>query len=839
MASRLSSLLVTDGVVSVKRMEHAFQRQVIYGGSLDTILLEMNIVSEERLVQYLSKATGLPPATREETEAVDPATVARCPMDVARIYRIVPLCFAEGALRLLVQEPVEMAVLEELANELEVPVQPLVVPEYRFHLVFTRVYGGTPDARYETLARRAEEIAPSQPVGKARTIIVDTSSSASLSGPVPRPNAPAPPTPASPPAAPAARLQPAEEPAQRLEQGSGDRRAVTLEPPPRRPERRTMEMATAALTRRSESDRVREGHAPTEPGIGAPAPLPAQPGSGPVTAPSEPAPRADTPPAREVLGRQDTAPLGHIALTAPTSPIAPTSTSSKAPTSPGKRSARLGPAAQAVMNMPPELPTAPLAPEAAMEALPHADDRDLIFNLLLRAMRDRVHYAALFTVQDGSAIGRIAIDGDEIDRADIARIMISLDQASPFRTVVRSVAPYFGALATGTPTIDIMLAALGGMPRSGLLLPVVLRGRVVAIALGHSGDQQLEPSALAALLPVATRAAEAISRLIVKTKVQRRVEQTDASADHRPAASARAITAEPTTQEMPHPPIDSVLSAVQSEDPAVAKAARISALARPAEAVAALAAYFPGELRIERYELEGRAIPAAEHGPLLELTVAMGATAGDLLIAKMRDIDRDTRYYAALCAAESRPRAAVDSLVERLFDSDYGVRSIAIDALKGYPQAVLDQGLQPAREALLSSQPARVQAAANALAKIGDAAAVPVLIDVLDQGTDAAEHARRALIKLTKQDCGTSASQWRTWWNEHRERHRMEWLIEALGQKDENLASEAVEELRQATGEYFGFHHDLPQKERDQAQQRWIDWWEQSGRQRFAAGLKS
>jgi HEAT repeat protein len=822
MASRLSSLLVSDGVVSVKRMEHAFQRQVIYGGSLDTILLEMNIVPEERLVQYLAKATGLPPATREETEAVDPATVARCPMDVARIYRIVPLCFAEGALRLLVQEPVEMAVLEELANELEVPVQPLVVPEYRFHLVFTRVYGGTPDARYETLARRAEEIAPSQPVGKARTIIVDTSSSASLSGPVPRPIVPAPVAPASPPAAPAARPQPAEEPAQRLEQGPGEGRRE-LEPPPRRPERRTMEMATAALARRSESDRVREGHASTEPGIGAPAPLPAQPASGPVTAPPELAPRAA--PAREVLGRMDTAPFGH-------------DLTSTAPASPGKRSARLGPAAQAVMNMPPELPTAPLAPEAAMEALPHADDRDLIFNLLLRAMRDRVHYAALFTVQDGSAIGRIAIDGDEIDRADIARILIPLDQASPFRTVVRSVAPYFGALATGTPTIDIMLAALGGMPRSGLLLPVVLRGRVVAIALGHSGDQQLEPSALAALLPVASRAAEAISRLIVKTKAQRRVEQTDASAD-RPATSARAITAEPTTQEMPHPPIDSVLSAVQSEDPAVARAARISALARPAEAVAALAAHFPGELRIERYELEGRAIPAAEHGPLLELTVAMGAAAGDLLIEKMRDIDRDTRYYAALCAAESRPRAAVDSLVERLFDSDYGVRSIAIDALKGYPQAVLDQGLQPVREALLSILPARVQAAANALAKIGDAAAVPVLIDVLDQGTDAAEHARRALIKLTKQDCGTSAPQWRAWWSEHRDRHRMEWLIEALGQKDENLASEAVEELRQATGEYFGFHHDLPQKERDQAQQRWIDWWEQSGRQRFAAGPKS
>ena len=58
--SRLSSLLVRDGLVGVKRMEKAFQRQVIYGGSLDTILLEMNVLSEERLTQYLALSSGLP-----------------------------------------------------------------------------------------------------------------------------------------------------------------------------------------------------------------------------------------------------------------------------------------------------------------------------------------------------------------------------------------------------------------------------------------------------------------------------------------------------------------------------------------------------------------------------------------------------------------------------------------------------------------------------------------------------------------------------------------------------------------------------------------------------------
>ena len=80
MTSRLSSLLVRDGVIGVKRMEKAFQRQVLYGGGLDTILLEMGEITEQRLLQYLSLATGLPPANAGELEPSDERAI----VDVAR-----------------------------------------------------------------------------------------------------------------------------------------------------------------------------------------------------------------------------------------------------------------------------------------------------------------------------------------------------------------------------------------------------------------------------------------------------------------------------------------------------------------------------------------------------------------------------------------------------------------------------------------------------------------------------------------------------------------------------------------------------------------------------------
>src|SRR4051812_14932576 len=125
MPSRLSSLLVRDGLVGVKRMEKAFQRQVIYGGSLDTILLEMSLVPEDRLTQYLALASGLPPAARDEGHDISPDALAVIPRDLAEKHRAIPLAIVGEAIRILVCSPLELDQLEDLADVLDRPLQPL------------------------------------------------------------------------------------------------------------------------------------------------------------------------------------------------------------------------------------------------------------------------------------------------------------------------------------------------------------------------------------------------------------------------------------------------------------------------------------------------------------------------------------------------------------------------------------------------------------------------------------------------------------------------------------------------------------------------------------------
>lgn len=911
MASRLSSLLVRDGLVGVKRMENAFQRQVIYGGCLDTILLEMNLLPEERLLQYLSLATGLPPATRSEIDVQDPEAVAKCAVDAARMYRVVPLCLAEGALRVLVHDPVDMGLLEELANDLEFPVQPLVVPEYRFHLTFARTFGGTPNARFIALAKRAEESTPSSPVGRARTIIVEES---------------APLEPADEDAidhsvvdvdVPPSRVADEEGLAQRIDAGAARQLAQVVDEDEDEDEEVTRERLGAAPTEPMRLERLAAdtsaGHGRAQPratilGVGLPGAeyfLPSGNDSEPieltpkkvVTAPMgsrNPPLGNDRVVGTAVATPDDTAPaaeagvqvLAQVKLVARPVGEATRRAASEPGPAPG-RDARAGARA--------ELSSEPLPPAQARAALENADDRDLIFEVLLRAIHHHAWYAGLLTIQGGAAIGRIAIAGDALDREAIGGVLIPLDTVSAFQKVVRSAAPHVGPITTGDPEIDGMIQRMGQVvPPSALLLPVVLRDRVVAIAVGHNRDEPLDVSALPELLPLAQVAAEAILQLLVKTKAQSSKHAPPAQAQPRPASPAPVppvvvppapvvkteaeplppppeagredddlspeisvspmpdTPAAPATSTAPATPtapataaapatmapepaesMDTLLDAIEGEDRELAARAKASALGRPGELVRALALRFPGKLVVDRYALGGRTMPAAQHGPLLALVIELGNAAADLLIAKMSDSKREVRYYATLCAEELRPRTAVSALVDRLFDVDYGTRTAAIHALTRYLPEEIDMGLVRARQALHTEDSERVQAAAHALAEIGDIRAIPDLLDAVARDDRASEHARRALIQLTKQDFGMSARKWRAWWQKHKKEHRIEWLIEGLAHKEEHIRRSAVEDLRRLTGEFFGYQYDGPRRDREQGRQRWLDWWNTVGSKRF------
>jgi len=769
--SRLSSLLVRDGLVGVKRMEKAFQRQVIYGGSLDTILLEIGAVPEERLAQYLALASGLPPAARDESKAIDAAAVALLPADLAEQFRAVPLSIVAGdALRVLVTSPLELSELEDLADLLDRPLQPLMTPEYRWHLAFAAAYGGDAPARFSTLARTLAIETPLEPVGRAKTVIVDGVQAMHDTQPLamePRP--PAPPAP----------------PLVRDSQGSP--RTMT---PPNLP--RTLTPPQVPVLR---------------PPAAAVAPQKTLVG---ITAP-----KTDFIPEPDAKVT-----LQGAAVAAPPEAAAPVVVK------------RIGSAPITTVGR-----DSPLAIVRARDMLGAAEDRDTVFITLLRATRARARYAGLLTVQGGAAIGRVALAEPGLDTASIASVLIPLDVVSPFRAVAHNQQPHIGSLATSDAAIDAMITRLGGsVPPSALLMPIVLRDRVVAIVVAHRGHGELKLVDVAELLPLASAAADALGRLIVQHK---RAVPAEIEADlqdtqrHQLPIAVEGGEPELSFAGDPSRPIDAVLDEIEQAREGGAEEAVFEAIERSRDTLGALMRRFPGTPRVDRFAVTGRSLRAAQYGGLLDLVVRLGEPATDLLVEQMASPQRDVRFYATICAAELRPRSAIVALVERLFDLDYGVRAAAMEALAGYPVAELTQSLARARRAVHSTDPEIVAAAVSAIVTLGDIEAVGDLIAALERSDRGSEHVRRALVALTAQDFGTSERKWRKWWDGAKKRHRIEWLIEGLTHKEDAIREGAIQDLRRLTGEYFGYHHDLPRKERDAAAERWTAWWRETGQRRF------
>lgn len=123
--------------------------------------------------------------------------------------------------------------------------------------------------------------------------------------------------------------------------------------------------------------------------------------------------------------------------------------------------------------------------------------------------------------------------------------------------------------------------------------------------------------------------------------------------------------------------------------------------------------------------------------------------------------------------------------------------------------------------------------AAGGLGELRDPKAVPALIEALGGPPALAQTAARALVEITQQDFGLSRKKWQVWWDAHKATDRVDWLLEGLSHKSPEIRFSSSEELRLITGEYFGYHYDLPKREREEAKERWQTWWYQSGHARL------
>jgi hypothetical protein len=462
----------------------------------------------------------------------------------------------------------------------------------------------------------------------------------------------------------------------------------------------------------------------------------------------------------------------------------------------------------------------------------------------LRHARDFFDHASAFAITRSHAQGYDAL-GTAGARERCRSIRIPLEGPGIFRTVLETRSPFLGPLPADAST-DALLASLGrARPRTGFLLPVLIRHRPVAIFLCDNGEAPVSPQRLSDFLLFAGGISGRLEELILDFK--RRNQLRDASwraveparaeppareqvevdlTDYEVTAAAQVFQPAPSreTLSLVDQLIESEWGSRQRED----VVQRLRALG--SEAALALCQRFPGPLEVGRVAYT-EAPPVEEHGPILWALVALGADAVQPLLPLLQDADPDRRYYATLVLGRIGDPRSFAELAECVFDPHpkvaYAARGVLTWLRKRADLSLISAHL---RAAAADPEPLRAAQAARTLAQLRDVESIPALIALLNRANEAlVRSATEALFEITLQQLGPAADRWVAWWEAHRNRPRADWLLGALTHKDRDVRLAAAEELRSAGQPPVDYFADAPPEELQQAANAWASWWSKAG----------
>ncbi len=731
MADRLAELLVKDGAVSAADADRAAARQQEAGGTLDTAVLELSLLGEERLVAYLARAAGLPAAPAGAWDDPDARARRVFPAKVAERHGIAPFGLEGRELSVVSAYPPDLGLLDEISFMLSLHLRPHVAAEWRVRDLVHRLYGTPVPQRLVALRQRAAAAAPDD---------------------VPEPDV--------------------EEP----------------------------EAAkTAALV-----------PGPAGPGLAA-APHPPRSGA-------------------NGQGLGDVQELGQAV--GPESDVLDLEPPAK------EASAARGSRADGDGSAAPGWTVG-----EARAALASASDRDEVIAAALRYTRDFFEYAAVFAVTRDALYGHEALGREEAAREECRGVAVELSDPGFFRTAIETRGPYLGPPTLDPVTASILSGLRRGTPRTVLLHPVFLRDRPVCVLYADNGDAPVSARRLGDLFLVLGSLGSAFERVIRDRKLhpQHAPDEENWQVTEpalAPEEDALPISVDVEMGDYEVAPAFGALSSPRALDvPAVverlaqsprASAERSSLIAqlkqRAAEAAAALVERLPGP--VEVHDGLAGSTPVEEQGPVLAAVAAIGSAALRPLLAVLGDPDADRRRYAAALLGRLADPDALPGLLERVFDEDARVSAAAREALSvARRRPEMKAVAASLRRELSAANKARSIHAAHALARLGDAEAVPVLIQMLETGGELGAVAAESLVRITLQRLGSDPARWLGWWQEHGGLPRSRWLLEALTSPDREVRQVAAEELRRAGTPPVAYFADAPAPERERAAQAWADWW--------------
>ncbi len=179
----LGRLLLEREWVEDEQIRLALDRQRQLGGSLSTSLLEIEALSEGRLLSAHADLHGVPAAGTAELGTVPPAVIALLSPREASRYRAVPFAVAGGRADIATDRPEAFDELDELSFLLGKRLAVHVTSEVRLAEALERYFGVRRTARLAELAARLQAPATPAPAAPRATPALPESLPGAVPGP--------------------------------------------------------------------------------------------------------------------------------------------------------------------------------------------------------------------------------------------------------------------------------------------------------------------------------------------------------------------------------------------------------------------------------------------------------------------------------------------------------------------------------------------------------------------------------------------------------------------------------------------------------------------------------
>ena len=148
MARKLGETLIHQNLLTQAQLEEALQAQVIFGGKLGTILIEMGLINEKVLGEALRQMLGFPCAQAEEMENIPRSVIDLISAELAEKYKVLPLAVAGRKMTLAMANPRDIQAIDEISFRTGHIVLPVLALEVRLYHALEQYYGIKRPMRY-------------------------------------------------------------------------------------------------------------------------------------------------------------------------------------------------------------------------------------------------------------------------------------------------------------------------------------------------------------------------------------------------------------------------------------------------------------------------------------------------------------------------------------------------------------------------------------------------------------------------------------------------------------------------------------------------------------------